>query len=201
MATRTRLSPEARRAQLIDVASELFATKPYGDVAIEEIARHAGVRHGLIYHYFADKRRLYIEVVRHWAEQIGEAARTDPALDLIERVYAGLRAHLDFVEQHLVGYLALVTGGNGTDPEVHAINEQARWNGLHHLLRGLDIEQPTPALRVALRGWAGFNEGAIIEWLKRRDLSREQLVDIMAQALLATLDTYTPRSPRPHIAR
>jgi AcrR family transcriptional regulator len=201
VATRTRLSPEARRAQLIDVASELFATKPYGDVAIEQIARRAGVRHGLIYHYFPDKRHLYIEVVRHWADQIGEAARTDPALDPIERVYAGLRTHLDFVEQHLVGYLALITGGNGSDPEVHAINEQARWNGLRHVLKGLDIEQPTPALRIALRGWAGFNEGAIIEWLKQRDISREQLIDIMAQALLATLDTPTPRSPRPDTSR
>jgi AcrR family transcriptional regulator len=199
MATRTRLSREARRAQLIDVASGQFATKPYGDVAMEEIARRAGVRHGLIYHYFPDKRHLYIEVVRHWAEQIGQAATTDPALDPVERIYADLRAHLDFVEEHLVGYLALVTGGNGNDPEVHAINEQARWNGLRHVLKGLDIQQSTPALRIALRGWAGFNEGAIIEWLKRRDLSREQLVDIMAQALLVTLDTYTPRSPRREI--
>lgn len=192
MATRTRLSREARRAQLIDAASEQFATKPYGDVAMEEIARQAGVRHGLLYHYFSDKRHLYIEVVRHWAEQIGEAATTDPALAPVERVYAGLRAHLDFVEEHLVGYLALVMGGNGSDPEVHAINEQARWNGLRHVLKGLDIEDPTPALRVALRGWAGFNEGAIIEWLKSRDLSREQLVDIMAKALLATLSTVHP---------
>jgi AcrR family transcriptional regulator len=192
MATRTRLSRDARRAQLIDVASGQFATKPYGDVAIEEIARRAGVRHGLIYHYFPDKRHLYIEVVRHWAEQIGQAATTDPALDPVERIYAGLRAHLDFVEEHLVGYLALVTGGNGNDPEVHEVNEQARWNGLRHVLKGLDIEQPTPALRIALRGWAGFNEGAIIEWLKGRDLSREQLVDIMAQALLATLRAVHP---------
>jgi AcrR family transcriptional regulator len=189
MATRTRLSREARRAQLVDVASKQFATKPYGDVAMEEIARQAGVRHGLIYYYFSDKRHLYIEVVRYWAEQIGEAVTTDPALDPVERVYAGLRAHLEFVEEHLVGYLALVTGGNGSDPEVHAINEAARWNGLRHVLKGLDLEEPTPALRVALRGWAGFNEGAIVEWLKHRDLSREQLVDIMGKALLATLTT------------
>jgi AcrR family transcriptional regulator len=195
VAKRTRLAPEARRAQLIDVASEQFATKPFGDVAMEEIARQAGVRHGLLYHYFPDKRHLYIEVVRHWSEQIGEAVRTDPNLDPIARIYAGLRAHLDFVERHLVGYLALVTGGNGSDPEVHAINEQARWNGLSHVLRGLDLQEPSPALRVALRGWAGFNEGAIIEWLKRRDLPREQLIDIMAQALLATLNAVDPPAP------
>jgi AcrR family transcriptional regulator len=194
VAKRTRLAPAARRAQLIDVASEQFATRPYGDVAMEEIARRAGVRHGLLYHYFQDKRHLYIEVVRHWSEQIGEAVATDPTLDPIERIYAGLRAHLDFVERHLVGYLALVTGGNGSDPEVHAINEQARWNGLRHVLKGLDVQEPTPAMRVALRGWAGFNEGAIIEWLKRRDLPREQLIEIMAQALLATLNAVNPPS-------
>jgi AcrR family transcriptional regulator len=197
MVKRTRLSAEVRRAQLIDVASGQFASKPYGDVAMEEVARQAGVRHGLLYHYFSDKRHLYIEVVRHWAEQIGEAGSTDPTLDPTEQIYAGLRAHLEFVEEHLVGYLALVTGGNGSDPEVRALNEQARWNGLRHVLRGLDIEEPSPALRVALRGWAGFNEGAIIEWLKRRDLPREQLIDIMARALLATLNAVDPPLARP----
>lgn len=155
---------------------------------MEEIARRAGVRHGLLYHYFGDKRRLYVEVVRHWSQQIADAVRTDPALDPTERIYAGLRGHLDFVESHVVGYLALVTGGNGNDPEVRAINEQARWNGLRHVLKGIGVDDPSPVLRVALRGWAGFNEGAIVEWLKRRDLPREELVELMARTLLATLE-------------
>ncbi len=189
MAQRARLSRAERRAQLIEVAAENFAKRPYGDVSVDEIARQAGVRHGLLYHYFPDKRHLYIEVVRHWATEIGEAARPDPALDPLEQLYAGLNAHLAFVEQHVVGYLALVAGGNGSDPEIRELAEQARWNGLRHVVRGLGVDDPPPALRIALRGWASFNEGAIIEWLKNPDLPRDHLVEIMARTLLALLAT------------
>jgi hypothetical protein len=38
-------------------------------------------------------------------------------------------------------------------------------------------------MRVALRGWSGFQEGAIVEWLKRRDIERGELIEILAVAL------------------
>jgi AcrR family transcriptional regulator len=182
---------------LIEAGADAFALSPYGDVSMEEIARRAGVTHGLLYHYFPDKRHLYIEVVRHWAEQIAHAARAEPGLAPVDQLEAGLSGHLDFVEAHLAGYLALVTGGSGNDAVIHEINERARWNGLERVLRGLGIDEVSPALRVALRGWASFNEGAIIEWLKRRDLDRDELVKIMARALFAILADFRHEPGRP----
>ena len=46
------------RAKLITVALEHFATRPYDEVTVGEIARAAGVAHGLLFHYFDSKRGL-----------------------------------------------------------------------------------------------------------------------------------------------
>jgi AcrR family transcriptional regulator len=185
---RTRLETDERRAQLVEVGLRLFGTRPYDEVSMDDVAREAGVSHGLVYHYFSDKRRLYIAVLRWVADEMLAATVADPSKPALERLYDGLRAHLAFAERYAPGYTALVSGGNGNDDEVRALCEHARWQGLEEITRSLGIEEPSPSLRVALRGWAGFQEGAIVEWLKRRDLDREELLDLLAQALVSILD-------------
>lgn len=175
---------DERREQLLAVGLEAFGKTPYGDVSLEQVARRAGVSYGLLYHYFADKRRFYLETLRHSAKLIGQVTAPDPGLKPVERLYAGLRAYLDFVEEHPLAYQAFITGGNAGDLEVQEILEEAHWNGLRHVLDALEIEDLQPRLRILLRGWASFNEGATIEWLKRRDIDREELVDLLAQSFV-----------------
>jgi hypothetical protein len=55
-------------------------------------------------------------------------------------------------------------------------------------------------MRIALRGWSGFQEGAIVEWLKRRDIERGELIEMLAEALTDTLRSAsnapaTPKAP------
>ncbi len=86
-----------------------------------------------------------------------------------------------------IGYATLVMGGNGNDRDVVELLEFARWESLKPILRGLEIDDPKPRLRIALRAWSSLNEGAIVDWLKRRDLHADELVDLMAQALLSAV--------------
>jgi AcrR family transcriptional regulator len=183
MATRTRLATDRRRAQLTEVGLRLFGSRPYDDVSMDDVAKEAGVSHGLVYHYFPDKRSLYFAVIRWVAAQMLDAIAPDPTKSPMERLYDGLRAHLAFAEEYPAGYAALMSGGNGNDEEVRAFCEDARWRGLEEIVRTMGVEQPSPALRVALRGWAGFQEGAMVEWLKRRDLGRDELLDLLASTL------------------
>jgi len=185
--TRTRLATSERRAQLIDAGLKLFGTRPYDDISMDDLAGKAGVSHGLVYHYFPDKRQLYIAVLRSVAEQMLAATVADMTKSPLERLDAGLRAHLAFAESYSAGYTALMSGGNGNDEEIRALCEEARWQGLDEIARSIGIDQPGPKLRVALRGWAGFQEGAILEWLKRRDLDRAELIAVLARALAAAL--------------
>jgi AcrR family transcriptional regulator len=187
MSARTRLALDQRREQLLRVGLDLFGSRPYGDVGTAEIARRAGVSHGLLFHYFGDKRRYYVEVLRWVADSLLSAQEADPDASAWERLQAKLRAQVDFADRYTTGYLALVTGGNGADAEVATLAEDARWRSIRLIADALAIDAPPPALRIALRGWQGFTEGAILEWLKQRDLDRDELVSLLAHELVSTL--------------
>ncbi|HYJ00552.1 MAG TPA: TetR/AcrR family transcriptional regulator [Thermoleophilaceae bacterium] len=187
MATRTRLATDERRRQLLELGLEFFGNRPYGDVGTAEVARQAGVSHGLLFHYFGDKRRYYLEVLRWVADELLTAQAAGEDASPWERLQAKLRAQVDFADRYTVGYRALVSGGNGADEELAELAEDARWRSIRLIADALDIDDPPPPLRIALRGWQGFTEGAITEWLKRRDLPVEDLVQLMARELVSTL--------------
>src|SRR5688572_23935942 len=62
-----RLATDERRTQLLDLGRELFNTRPFDDISIDEIAAAAGISKGLLYHYFPSKRHFYVETVREAA--------------------------------------------------------------------------------------------------------------------------------------
>jgi TetR/AcrR family transcriptional regulator len=57
--THPRMSGDDRRAQLIDVAIDLFAKKGFGGTTTKEIATAAGVTEAIIFRHFATKQDLY----------------------------------------------------------------------------------------------------------------------------------------------
>jgi len=63
-APRRRLSPDARRTELLTLGAEVFGQRPYDEVRIDEISERAGVSRALMYHYFPDKRAFFAAVVR-----------------------------------------------------------------------------------------------------------------------------------------
>jgi AcrR family transcriptional regulator len=181
------MATDERRDQLLRSGVEVFGSRPYGDVSTAELAKAAGVSHGLLFHYFGDKRRYYVEVLRWVADSLlsAQGAGEDPSP--WERLHAKLGAQVDFADRYTVGYRALVSGGNGADDEIETLAEEARWRSIRLIADALKIDEPEPELRIALRGWQGFTEGAITEWLKRRDLSRDELIALLAGELVATL--------------
>jgi AcrR family transcriptional regulator len=187
MATRTRLSTDARREQLLQTGLELFGTRPYGDVATTELAQRAGVSHGLLFHYFGDKRRYYLEVLRWVAERLYSAENPGDEVSPWQRLTITLRARIEFAERYTVAFRALVGGGNGADAEVDALVEEARWRSIGLIAGAVAVDELSPRLRIALRGWHGFTEGAIVEWLKDRSLTVDELVDLLAHELVDTL--------------
>ena len=45
----------------------------------------------------------------------------------------------------------------------------------------------TPSLETAVQGWFFFIEGAVLRWLERRDLERDELRELLALALIGSL--------------
>lgn len=80
----------ATRAQLIDIATRLFASRGYEDTSIEAVLREAGVSRGSLYHHFASKEALFEAVVNEVDASFG--AQTLAAASAADGPVAALRA-------------------------------------------------------------------------------------------------------------
>src|SRR3979490_1877901 len=97
MGTPGRFSVEERARSLLELGLELFSSRPYDDISIEEIARTAGMSKGLLYHYFPSKRDFYVACLRAASVQRRRLMRPDPRLPAAEQVRSSLSIYLDHV--------------------------------------------------------------------------------------------------------
>ena len=181
---RRRLDVGARREQLLALGMALFATKPYDEVSIDEVARRARISKGLLYHYFPTKRDFYVAGVREAAKRLLDETHPDPALDPATNLRGSLEAYLGFVERHGQGYVALVRGGIGSDKEVARILDETRQTIVARTLEQLP-GRPSAAARLAVRGWIGFVEAIATEWLLKPSVPREELISLAEFTLLS----------------
>lgn len=79
---RTRLSREARAAQLLDVAERLFAERGFEGTAMEDLARTAGVTRAVVYDHYPTKDDVFVACARRARAELEEKVR-EPEL-LIE---------------------------------------------------------------------------------------------------------------------
>lgn len=54
---------DAKRQAILDTATQLFASRPYHEVRLEDVAAAAHVGKGTLYIYFASKEELYVHLV------------------------------------------------------------------------------------------------------------------------------------------
>jgi AcrR family transcriptional regulator len=182
-----RLINDERRRQLLAVGLELFSTTAFDSVSIDEIARRVGISRGLLYHYFSGKRDFYVEIVRLAASDL--LGRLGAPVDSPgERLRTDLRAYLGFVAERSAGFVTLLRGGIGSDPEVQQVLDETRAAIVAQVLDGLGIDEPPPPLEVALFGWVGYVESASLRWLTIDADDRPPAEDLVAlfSALLAS---------------
>src|ERR1700712_988740 len=160
-----RMVNDVRRTQLLDIGLELFSTQAFDTVSIDEIARRVGISRGLLYHYFTSKRVFYVEIVRLAGQDLLSPAAEGEAAAPGERLRADLAACLGFVAERSAGFVTLLRGGIGSDPEVQLVLDATRDAIVSAVLQGTDQTLLSPALEVALFGWVGFVESASLRWL------------------------------------
>lgn len=71
-ARRTRMSPEARSAQILDVAEELFCAHGFEGTSIEDVANAAGITRPVVYAHYSDKDELFLACVRRVRADMGK---------------------------------------------------------------------------------------------------------------------------------
>ncbi len=75
------MTPDARRQQLLDAATWVFARKGYRNAGISDIIARAGVARGTFYLYFKSKEEVFLAIVNHFHSRITRALAQadDPA--------------------------------------------------------------------------------------------------------------------------
>jgi AcrR family transcriptional regulator len=187
--TRTRMSTDERREQLLSAGVDLLRRRPHEEVSTEEIAEAAGVSKGLLYHYFPTKKDFLVAAIERGQRQLAERLNPDPGMPAEARLDASLDGFLDYVEEHATAYVAIFRGGSA-DPDIRVVLDAGRSEQMKALIGSLrDWEdspvsaKPSPALETAVQGWFFFVEGAVLRWLELGDLDRTQIRALLKAAL------------------
>jgi len=87
---RTRLTPEARREQILDEAARLILDEGLHAVSMERLARDVGISKGLVYNYFPTRDALLTELLRREQAELrdrgmAKALRASSFADMIRQ--------------------------------------------------------------------------------------------------------------------
>ena len=182
----TRMQVDERRAQL-ELGARLFATHSYGELSMAKIAREAGISKALLYHYFPSKQDFFVAALQQGAEDITRWTELDPDLLPLEALSRSLDAFLGWIEESEIAYRKMMES-MGSVPEVKTLIDAIRDATSTRILAGLGAgDGPPPKLPAAARAWLWFMDGAILDWLEHRDLSRAELRDFLLGSLAGSV--------------
>ena len=183
-----RLKVDERRRQLLERATELFATHGYDELSMAKIAREAGVSKPLLYHYFPTKRQLFEAALAQAAEQHLERIDWNGDLPPAEQLSQSLDAYLSWIEEHRATYEKLMRSAG--IPEVRELIDGVREETARRILAGLaphEADAPPPKVRAAVHGWLWFMDGVCLDWVAARDLTRAEVHGLLLGSLLGAL--------------
>jgi AcrR family transcriptional regulator len=184
---RVRLTPEARRAQLIELGVEMLATRRLDELSVELIAKAAGISRGLLFHYFSSKQEFHVEVARAAAAEMIRRTAPDPERAPVDALRGALASFIDYVEENPDNYKSLVRGAASGDAEMRAIFDATRSTMAQRVI-GVLAAQGLPAdarTTLAIHGWVAYVEECVVRWIDTRTVERDQLLEMLTKSLPA----------------
>ena len=181
----TRLNVDERRRRLLDLGAQLFTTHTYDELSMARIAREAGISKALLYHYFPSKQDYFMATLAGGAQELRARVEPDPALPPAEALASALDAYLAWIEDNSEAYAKLFRSAAGV-PEVRALVDGVRAGTAARILDGLGAAA-NPHARTAVHGWLWFMDGACLDWIAHRDLTRAELHGLLLGTLTGAL--------------
>ncbi|WP_416563411.1 TetR/AcrR family transcriptional regulator [Nocardia testacea] len=185
---RVRLSPDERKTQLITLGVKMLGERAIEDISVSEIADRAGISRGLLFHYFPTKQDFQLEVIRHANAELLARVVPDPTLSLFEMLRDSVGRYIDYVSENRTSYLALLRGPTSSSPDLAAMVEQTRHAIVDIILAQVPLspeEREQPRLILVVRGWVAFTEETTLSWLRGEPLSRDELIELLVESLVA----------------
>jgi AcrR family transcriptional regulator len=189
---RTRLTPDQRRTQLLDLGVSLLATRSLDELTIDVLSEEAGISRGLLYHYFGNKHDFREAVVRRAVADLIEQTAPPEGGEPLERLLASVAAYVDYVVANYQGYVSIVRGAAGGNETLRQVYEETR-DALTDRIFTEDAQgeiiPDTPAARLMVRGWSAMGEEMVLTWVADpRGVTRDQLLESLSASLPALVD-------------
>jgi AcrR family transcriptional regulator len=187
---------DERRRQLLDAGAELFAKHSFEEISMRELAEAAGVSKPLLYHYFPSKIDLFKAAVSEKAEELQRLIEPSSDVPAIEQLSQVLDSYLAWIEDNAQTWSKLLQSA-ATLPEARELVEGFRQRTMDLILAQLtEGRKPRPALRIAIKGWLGYMDAAILDWTESKDLPRAKLRELLLAAFGAALMAARQADPR-----
>lgn len=193
MSTRTRLDPDQRRAQLVDLGVQLLPEAGLEELSIDLLAERANISRGLLYHYFSNKRDFHLAVLRRIADHVVESTAPSGVGSPLDQMFASLEAYVDFVRANHRAYVAFVRAAVGGDASYHRIYEDSRRvltdrifdPAYADFLTSVGLRDDASS-RLVVGGWAALVEDMVLAWLEQPEaMDRTELLRLLTGALPA----------------
>ncbi|GAA4809827.1 TetR/AcrR family transcriptional regulator [Nocardioides caeni] len=189
--SRTRLSPDERRTQLLDLGVRLLATTSLEELSIDVLAEEAGISRGLLYHYFGTKLGFFEAVVQHAADDLYRQTAPPAEGEPLERLMGSITGYVDYVVANQPGYRSLVraaSGGNDTLRRIYDDTFRALADRFFAVDTGTIDLPDTPAVRLVLHAWQAMTEALVLRWCDDpAGLTRDDLLRVIVDSLLPLL--------------
>jgi AcrR family transcriptional regulator len=183
-ASRSRLSPDQRRAQLIALGLELLRDRPLHELSVDELAASAGISKALVFHYFGSKAELMQAIAAAAAEEFIAVTEPDPSLPLEEQLEQSMAAFVRYVADNQAGYVMLVRGPASSDDAMRELFEATRGRVVDRIVSKLGPLDPEPAgFRLVVRGWVAFAEDVTTTWVDDPTVDEAALLSLLRDSL------------------
>ncbi|MGI9084807.1 MAG: TetR/AcrR family transcriptional regulator [Aeromicrobium sp.] len=181
----SRLPRSARRAQLLDVALEVFVEQGYHAASMDEIADRAGVSKPVLYQHFPGKLDLYLALLETSCDTVIAGVRDALAstTDNRERVQATIELWYDYVADQGAAFRLVFESDLTNDPSVReqvdrVIHESA--SAIAEVIHE-DTGLPAPASHLLAVSLVGMGHVGARNWLSTDSrLSRSEAVELAA---------------------
>jgi len=181
----TRLSRDARRAQLLLAARDVFTEQGYHATAMDGIAERAGVSKPVLYQHFPGKLDLYQALLTTYVDELVDRVRRSirESAGNQERVDAAVAAYFDFVAGEGRAYRLVFESDLRGEPAAAALVSGALTRCIDIVAGAVTTDAGLDNARARLLavGLVGLSQVAAQYWLDtEQEVPRDEAVALMA---------------------
>ena len=176
--------PEEKQNAILNAGYRVFARNSYKKSPMSEIADEAGISKSLLFHYFHNKKELYLYLWEKCAQiTIDYLTKYDcyGQKDLFESMTRGMSAKLDIIRQYPNMGVFTIRAFYEKDSEICAAIQESYHKHFNFkassTLLNLDPEQFIPGLDIQMmyRDMYWASEGYLWEMAQRGDMDIKQM--------------------------